>query len=239
MTDTHTQPNPADPEESGVKRYQAEKTRSPRRPPLVNLSILIGIIGLTVFVIYQFFFTRPNLLAGEEFNLSQAVEQIEELSTVRSHLRFAVVVREESGNIIVRELANQEAVIEMEDVGSLLFHDPALVAELHAVATYGLQLDGIEDRINESGDTLYITMPNAELLDVKLVNGDTRIIARIKGIFRSSNNDLLLAASKRGETFAEKFARSDTSSIELAGRKAEEIIAFLMEQAGKEVQFTQ
>ncbi len=236
MTDTNTQQGTSS-DEPGVKRYQAEKTRSPRRPPPVNLAILIGIIAIVVFVIYQFFFTRPTLLAGEEFNLSQAVEQIEELSTVRSHLRFAVVVREESGSIIVRELAEQEDAIAMEDVGSMLFHDPTLVAELHAVATYGLRLDKVQEYVSEANDTLQIALPKAELLDVKLVNADTRIIARIKGMFRSPNNELLLEASRRGEIFAEKFARTDTASMELARNKAQEIIRFLIEQTGKPVRF--
>lgn len=236
MTGTHSQHDAAN-EEPGVKRYHAEKTRSPRRPPPVNLAILIGIIAIVVFVIYQFFFTRPTLLAGEEFNLSQAVEHIEELSTVRSHLRFAVVVREESGNIVVRELAEQEDAIAMEDVGSMLFHNPTLVAELHAVATYGLRLDNVQDYVSEANDTMQIALPKAELLDVKLVNSDTRIIARIKGMFRSPNNELLLEASRRGEAFAEKFARTDTTSLEVAQNKAQDIIRFLIEQTGKPVRF--
>ena len=224
-------------DEPGIRRYHAEKTRSPRRPPLVNLAILIGIIAIVVFVFYQFFFTRPNLLAGEEFNLAQTVQEIEELSTVRSHLRFAVVVREESDNIVVRELAEQESELNMEDVSSMLFHDPAVVVELHAVATYGIRLADIEDRMQESGDTLFFTLPRAELLDVKLVNADTRTIARIKGIFRNSNNELLLAASRRGEEFARKFALTDSSSMALAGSKAQEIITFLAERGARQVRF--
>lgn len=236
MSDTDQKQSPAS-DEPGIRRYHAEKTRSPRRPPLVNLAILIGIIAVVVFVFYQFFFTRPNLLAGEEFNLAQTVQEIEELSTVRSHLRFAVVVREESDNIIVRELAEQENELNMEDVSSMLFHDPAVVVELHAVATYGVRLDDLENRIQESGDTLLISLPQAELLDVKLINADTRTIARIKGIFRNSNDELLLAAARRGEEFAEKFALTDSSSIALARNKAQEIISFLAERGARDVRF--
>ncbi len=225
-------------EEPGVKRYHAEKARSPRRPPTVNMTILIGIIAVILFLIWQFFFTRPALFT-EEFSLAQAVEEIEELTTVRSHLRFTVVVREESGNLIVQRLADQAGKINMDDIGSMLFHDPTLLAELHAVATYGVKLDDIEERIRTGNDTLYVNLPPAELLDVKIVNADTRIIAQLKGLFRSRNNELLLAASQRGETFAEEFARSDEASLELAATKAREIIGLLARQAGKETTFTE
>ncbi|MGE3799821.1 MAG: DUF4230 domain-containing protein [Candidatus Kapaibacterium sp.] len=223
---------------SGVRRFYAEKFRSPRRPPTVNMAILIGIIAVVLFLIWQFFFTRPTLFT-EEFSLAQAVEEIEELTTVRSHLRFTVVVREESGNLVVQRLADQAGEINMQDIGSMLFHDPTLLAELHAVATYGVKLDDIEKRITNHGDSLHVSLPPSELLDVKIVNADTRIIAQLKGLFRSENNELLLAASQRGESFAEEFARTDAASLELATTKAREIIGLLAKQAGKETTFTE
>ena len=225
-------------EEQGVKRYHAEQVRSSRRPPLVNLSILIGITALMLFLIWQFFFTRPDL-STEEFSLAQTVEEIEELTTVRSHLRFVVLVREESGNLIVQKLAEQEGEIDMDNIGSMLFHDPTLLAELHGVATYGVKLNGIEDRISDNGDEIHIRLPSAELLDVKVINADTRIIAQLKGLFRNENNELLLAASQRGEEYTREFAQSDSASLELAEKKAQEIIGLLAEQAGRKAIFTQ
>lgn len=238
MNDTTAQNPPgSQPDEPGIRRYRAEATRSPRRPPPVNLAILIGAIALIVFLIYQFFFTRPLVSAGGEFNLTQSIERIEELSTVRSHLRFAVIVREESGNIIVRRLAEESNEIKMDNIGSMLFHDPTLVAELHAVVTYGLRLNDMEKRIRREDEQLYVDLPPAELLDVKVVNADTRIIARFEGLFRSSNNELLLAASQRGETFARQFALADSTSMSLAQSRAREIITLLVEQAGNKVSF--
>lgn len=239
MTDTSTQGSPTEPEEPGIKRYRAEAARSPRRPPPVNLAILIAGIGLTVFLIYQFIFTKPRVIAGQEFNLSQAIEEIQELSTVRSHLRFAVIVREESGNIIVRQIADEPEEIQMDDLGSMLFQDPTLVAELHAVVTYGLRLENLEENVRREKETLHVSLPSAELLDVKIVNADTRIIARLKGLFRSTNTELLLAAARRGEEFARGFALADSSSIDLAESRAREIISLLAEQAGSEVSFTE
>lgn len=239
MNATTSQGPSSQPEEPGIRRYRAESQRSPRRPPLVNLAILIGAIGLIVFLIYQFFFTRPQVTAGEEFNLSKSIERIQELSTVRSHLRFAVIVREEAGNIIVRQIADEPEEITMDGIGAMLFHDPTLVAELHAVITYGLRLDGMDGRIRDVNDTVYIALPSAELLDVKVVNADTRIIARLEGLFRRTNNELLLEASRRGETFARQFALDDSSSINLAESRAREIITMLVEQAGSKVSFTE
>lgn len=233
--DRDTQPpnRPEGPDEQRVKRYRAEQTRSPRRPPPVNLAILIGVIALIVFLIYQFFFTRPTILAGGEFNLSQAVERIEELSTVRSHLRFAVIVREESDNIVVRRLAEEDEEIDMDDISSILFQDPTLIAELHAVATFGVDLEGVADRMEVRDDSVFVTLPKSTLLDVKVVNGDTRVVARMKGLFRTPGNELMLAASQRGEAFATSFALEDTSSLQLAETRAQEILSLLIEEAGK------
>ncbi|MCE2503635.1 MAG: DUF4230 domain-containing protein [Chlorobi bacterium] len=225
-------------DESGVRRYHAEKARSPRRPPLVNISILIGIIALVLFLIWQFFFTRP-MLSTEEFSIARAVEEIEEVTTVRSHLRFVVVVREESGNLIVRQLAEQGKEIDVDDIGSMFFHDPTLLAELHGVATYGVKLDDVEDRIEINREELHIRLPSAELLDIKVINADTRIIARMKGLFRSEKEELLLVASQRGKEYAEEFARSDSASLGLAEKRAQEIIRLLAEQRGKKAIFVE
>ena len=225
-------------DESGVRRYSAEKARSPRRTPLVNMSILIALIGIIVFVIWQFLFKKPVLFT-DEFSLTQAIEEIEELATVRSHVRFAVVVREESGNLVVRQLADQVGKLDMDDIGSMLFQDPTLLAELHGVATYGIKLDDIEERIMMKEDTLYVALPSPELLDVKIVNADTRVIAQMKGLFRSENHELLLEASRHGEVYAREFAESDSASLELAASRAREVVALLAHQAGKETQFTE
>ena len=223
----------------GVRRYAAEKVRSPRRTPQINILILIGIISLIVTTFFFLFFKRPELDA-EAFSLRRSIEEIEELSTVRSHLRFAVVVREESGNIVVRELAEAAGEIDMNDLGSFLFQDPTLIVELHAVATYGIRLDNIDRRIrpaDEDGEVITVDLPEAELLDVKVVNRDTRVIARMQGLIRSSNRELMLEAGRKGEEYATKEARADSSSLALAETRARDIIRLLVENAGKEVAF--
>jgi hypothetical protein len=223
-------------DEPGIRRFRAERNSAPKRPAWVHMAIQIGLIGLLLVGIYLIFFTRPDL-TGEEFDLRQSIEKIEELSTVRSHLRFGVVVREEAGNLIVRQLAQAAGDIDMDDLGGMLFQDPTLIAELHAVAQYGIRLDDIDERMETDGDTVRIMMPEPAILDVKIVNADTRVVARMQGLFRSSNNELMLEASRRGEKFAEEFARADSSSLALAGTRAREIIAMLLNQAGKEVTF--
>lgn len=223
----------------GVRRYAAEKLRSPRRTPQINILILIGIIALVVTTFFFLFFKRPELNT-ETFSLRRSIEKIEELSTVRSHLRFAVVVREESGNIVVRELAAAAGDIDMNDIGSFLFQDPTLIVELHAVATYGVRLDNIDQRIrpaDEDEEVIRVDLPEAELLDVKVVNSDTRIIARMQGLIRSSNRELMLEAGRKGEEYATKEARADSSSLGLARTRAREIIRLLVESAGKGVEF--
>lgn len=229
----------ADGRSAGVRRYAAEKVRSPRRSPQINIMILIGVIALVVTTFFFLFFKRPTFTA-EAFSLEQSIEEIEELSTVRSHLRFAVVVREESGNIVVRELAAAQGDMDMDDLGSILFQDPTLIVQLHAVATYGVRLDNIERRVrplDEEEEVYLVDVPPAELLDVKVVNSDTKIIARMQGLIRSSNRELMLEASREGERYATKEARADRSSLELAETRAREIIGLLLESAGKRVEF--
>lgn len=223
----------------GVRRYAAEKFRSPRRTPHINILILIGIIALVVTTFFFLFFKRPQLNT-DTFSLRQSIEEIEELSTVRSHLRFAVVVREESGNIVVRELAEAAGDIDMNDIGSFLFQDPTLIVELHAVATFGVRLNNVDQRIRPTDgdeDVIYVDLPEAELLDVKIVNKDTRIIARMQGLIRSSNRELMLEAGRKGEDYATKEARADSSSLGLASTRARDIIRLLVESAGKKVVF--
>ena len=234
------------PEEAGdkerrVKRYAGAPRRSPRRTPQINLMILIGVIALIVLVTYALFFPRSTVEA-EAFSLTKSIEEIEELSTVRSHLRFAVVVREESGNIVVRELASAAGEMDMDDIGSVLFQDPTLIVSLHAVATYGIDLEGAENWMSLDGvegeERVVIDLPPAQLLDVKIVNSDTRVIARMQGLFRSENRELMLNASQKGERFATKEAKADRSSLTLAGERARSVIRLLVESSGREVVFS-
>lgn len=227
--------------DGGVRRYAGVPLRSPRRTPQINLLILIGIITLIVLGIYALFFTRPTVEA-EVFSLTRSIEEIEELSTVRSHLRFAVVVREESGNIVVRELAASAGEMDMDDIGSVLFQDPTLIVALHAVATYGIDLGEAESWMrveeNDGEGRVVVDLPGAKLLDVKIVNSDTRVIARMQGLFRSENRELMLTASQKGELFATKEAEADRSSLTLANQRARSVIALLVESAGREVIFS-
>lgn len=222
---------------SGLRRFAAEAVRSPRRPPGVNIAILIGLIVLFLVAIYLLFFPRPTV-ESDVFSLEQSIERIEELSTVRSHLRFAVVVREESGNVIIRELADAAGDIDMSDIGSMLFQDPTLIVELHGVATYGIKLDDIDTRIEEIDDErIAIDLPDPVLLDVKIVNRDTKVIGRMEGLFRSSDNELMLEASREGERFAEEYALKDSTSLELAGERARTVVRMIAEGGGKQVVF--
>ena len=208
----------------------------PTRSPLINLAILFGAIALVVLLAYQFLFVAPKIRSNV-VDLTQSLERIEELSTLRSHFRFAVVVREESGNIIVRRLADQADHIGMDNVGTMLFQDPTMIAELHGIATYGVRLGGVAAAITQNDSSVTIPLPKAEVIDVKLVAADTRIVAQMKGLFRSSSHELLLEASKRGETFVREYAEADTTLLGVAGDRARDLLSLIVERSGKRAVF--
>jgi hypothetical protein len=194
-------------------------------------------VGLAaLFVLWRFLFPG-NEITTEVIDFSKSVQRIEELSTVKSHIRFAVVVREEGGNVIVRRLADQAASIGMEGLGSFLFQDPTMIVELHGVATYGLRLNDIAKRIRQDDSTVHIRLPAADVLDVKLVAADTRIVARMKGLFRSSNETLLLNAASEGEQFVRQYASEDSALLDLASERARNVLGILTEQGGKRAIF--
>ena len=185
---------------------------------------------------WQTFFP-PSRTTSRVIDFSQSVEKIQELATVKTHLRFAVVIREESGNIIVRRFADQAEYIGMDNVGSVLFQDPTMFLELHGVATFGVRLNDLQRRITQDDSTVTIDLPKPELLDVKLIAADTRIVAQMKGLFRSSNNTLLLSANQRGEEFVRDYAANDTAMIELAAQRARDVLGLIVQQSGKRAEW--
>src|SRR4051794_30335432 len=88
-----------------VRRFHSRQLR-PTRSPVINGAILIALSVGLLFLVYSLAFHRGNVQA-DVIDLTHTVEQVQELSTVKSHLYFAVVVQEENGNIITRKLADQ------------------------------------------------------------------------------------------------------------------------------------
>jgi hypothetical protein len=72
---------------------------------------------------------------------------------------------------------------------------------------------------------------------VKLVAADTRIVARMKGLFRSSNETLLLNAASEGEQFVRQYASEDSALLDLASERARNVLGILTEQGGKRAIF--
>ncbi len=222
---------------------------SPRRIPRLRRSpgssrkgfgIPLGPLLVAVLIallVYKLFMESDGGFRSEIVDLAGSVERIQELSTVRSHLRFAVVVREESGNIVVRRLAENDDRIGMTDLGSALFHDPTMIVGLHGIATYGVRLNDLRERVRQDDASVTVRLPDAELLDVRLVADDTRIVAQMKGLFRSSNDELLLEAQRKGEEFTRRYALEDTSLLDLAARRAREALTLLVQGSGKKVIF--
>lgn len=191
---------------------------------------------IAAFLVWQIFFSSDRT-TSRVIDFSQSVEKIQELATVKSHLRFAVVIREESGNIIVRRFADQSEYIGMDNVGSVLFQDPTMFVELHGVATFGVRLNNLQHRITQDDSVVTIDLPKAELLDVKLIAADTRIVAQMKGLFRSTNNTLLLSANKNGEEFVRQYAMQDTAMLQLAAQRARDLLGLFVQQSGKRAEW--
>lgn len=208
-----------------------------RRRSGLSTAIRLILIFAAGMLAWYVIFDHGSAVDSDVIDFSQSTERIQELSTVRSHIRFGVVVREESGNIVVRRLADQTESIGMDGLGSALFQDPTMIVELHGVATYGMRLDDLATRIRQDDSLVTITLPKPEVLDVKLVAADTRVVAQMKGLFRSSNQTLLLEASRRGEEFVRAFAEEDTSMQALAAGRAKDVLALLVEQGGKRAAF--
>lgn len=203
-----------------------------RRSGVGMIAVVVLMLLVAAFLAWQVFFS-PGRTTSRVIDFSQSVEKIQELATVKSHLRFAVVVREESGNIIVRRFADQADYIGMDNVGSALFQDPTMFVELHGVATFGVRLNDLQHRITQDDSVVTIQLPKPELLDVKLIAADTRIIAQMKGLFRSTNNTLLLSANNNGEEFIRQYAAQDTAMLELAAQRARDVLALIVQQSGK------
>ena len=208
----------------------------PRRVSALSGFLVAGGIVLLILLAY-FFLGGGGEVSSDVIDFSQSVERIEELSTVKSHIRFGVVVREEGGNVIVRRLADQAETIGINGLGDALFEAPTMVVELHGVATYGVQLGDLPNRVNQNDTTVQIWLPRARVLDAKLVTADTRIVARMKGLFRSPNDRLILEAGRHGERFVTEFAEQDTAMLSLASERARDLLALLVEQGGKRVVF--
>ncbi len=227
-----------DPHSSGrtphIRRIHVPLTFT--RSPVANAALVIGVMVVIVILVYQFMF-RGRGVSADVIDFSQSIERIQELSTVRSQIRFAVVVREEGGNLIVNRLADQARSIGMDDLSSALFQEPTMIVELHGVATYGVNLKELTGGMRQNDTAVFLPHPAATLLDAKLVARDTRVVARMKGLFRSPNDELLLAADREGERFVEEYARQDTALLSLASAQTRELLGLLVERGGKRAIF--
>jgi hypothetical protein len=218
-----------------VRRFRSSQLR-PARSPIINGAILILLFVGLLFLAYRFVFDRGAVRA-DVIDLTHTVEQVQELSTVKSHLYFAVVVQEENGNIITRKLADQATSIGMEGLGDALFQNPTMIVQLHGVATYGLSLGGVAGKIRQNDSTVLVPLPPAGVLDVKLVAADTKIVAQMKGLFRGSNTMLLQEANRHGEEFARQYAAQDTALAALATQRARDLLRLFIERGGKRAVF--
>lgn len=237
----HTMAEPIDAaKRTNTRIPQIRRIRSlvmrPSFPPWLNGIILSVVLAGALFVAYRLLVPR-GASHSEVIDFSKQVETIQELATVRSHYRFAVVVREESGNIIVRRLADQAEYIGMDRISTALFQDPTMIVELHGVATYGVRLDAVVASIQQTDSTVTIPIPPAEVLDVKLVAADTRVIAQIKGLFRSSEGNLLGEANKHGETFVRAYATEDSTLQSVASSRVRETLAAFIAPTGRRAIF--
>jgi hypothetical protein len=227
---------PPQPAKPNIRKIHSS-AHGPTRTPRVNLLILVGALGLVAVLVYQFLFAPDSRLDTEIVELGRSIERVEELATLKSHLRFAVVVREESGNIIVRRLAEQTDEVGMSSLSAMLFQDPTVIVELHGVATYGVRLAGVGARITSTDSSVVVPLPPPSVLDVKLVSADTRIVAQMKGLFRSSNQQLLAEANRQGERFVAELAAADTTLLGLSAERARSLVAMLVEHSGSRAEF--
>lgn len=230
------EPEPPRPAKPNIRKIHSS-LHGPTGTPLVNLLILVGTLSLVAVLVYQFFVAPGSRFDTDIVEIGRSIERVEELATLKSHLRFAVVVREESGNVIVRRLAQQDDEVGMSSLSSLLFQDPTMIVELHGVATYGVRLAGIAPRIARTDSSIVVPLPPAAVLDVKLVSADTRIVAQMKGLFRSSNQQLLAEANRQGERFVAELAAADTTLLALSADRARSLVRMLVEQSGSRVEF--
>ena len=218
-----------------IRRFHGENGHW--RSPLITGAILIVGLSIIVAAVYYFVFSGRVRVHADVIDFSKSTEQIQELSTLKTHSRFGVVVREESGNVIVRRFADQGDYIGMDRIGSSLFQDPTMFVELHGVATYGARLDDLGTRMRQDDSTVTIALPLIQVLDAHLVAADTRVVAQMKGLFRSSNNELLLEADRHGERFVREYAEQDSAMRAFAAERLRNVLALLVERAGKRAVF--
>ncbi len=219
-----------------IRRFQSSIIR-PTRSAWLNIAVLLAGITILVVLVYAFVFSGSPIVRSNTIDFSQSTELIQELSTVKSHIHFAVVVSEESGSIIVRRLADQAKQIDARGLGAALFQDPTMIVQLHGVATYGVRVDDLNRRVRQTDSVVYVDLPPAEVLDVKLIAADTRPIARMEGLFRSSQHSLLLAATRNGETFVRQYAVEDSTLLRVAEQRARDLMRLLIDRTGKRAEF--
>lgn len=210
--------------------------RSSRAPSVTIIATALLLLLASVGAWFALF-APGGRMTSNVIDFTSTAQRIQEISTVRSHLRFAVVVREEAGNIIVRRLADQSEDVGMNDLTSMLFQDPTMIVELHGVATYGMHLADLDRRVRQTDSTVVFALPPADVLDVKLVAADTRIVAQMQGLLRSSRGSLLQEANRQGEEFVLQMARQDTTLRDLAAERTRDLLSLLVERTGKRAIF--
>lgn len=229
---------PTRPSKPNIRKIHSN-VHGPTRSPLINLVIVVGAVVLVVILLYQVLIAPSSRLDTDVIELGRSIERVEELATLKSHLRFAVVVREQSGSVVVRRLAEITDDVGMSSLSSMLFQDPSMIVELHGVATYGMRLEGIGERLVRTDSSVVVPLPPPTVLDVKLVSADTRIVARMKGLFRSSNQELLAEANRQGERFVADLAAADSTLLALSAERARSLVSLLVEQSGSRAEFSE
>jgi len=188
------------------------------------LALLLVIVSVAAGAGLVYLIWNPT--EPDEPAVVQGIQRLNELATVR-YTTQVLVTEEENAKILrqpLPEFLTGEKVL--------------LVAVGEVEAGVDLGELGPED-VRVTGDTVYINLPEAQILDSSLDEDKTRLYDRDRGLFKIRGNDELIEEARRDAEDRMVEAARENDILDKAQDNAETSISTLITSLGyEEVQFT-
>jgi Protein of unknown function (DUF4230) len=198
------------------------KTRSGGFGTTLILALLLVIVSIGAGLAYLIW----NPTEPDEPAVVQGIQRLNELATVRYTTQ--VLVTEEENATFFRQ-----------PLPEFLTGEKVLLVAVGEVEA-GVDLDELgPQEVRVTGDTVYINLPQARILDSSLDEDKTRLYDRDQGLFKIRGNDELIEEARRDAEDRMVEAARENDILDKAQDNAETSISTLVTSLGyDEVQFT-